>query len=62
MSKEKWIIHFGLQKIEHEKKLSEDFFTKYGNELVCITGWLAEPRFTVNELVAAIEAKIRSNK
>jgi hypothetical protein len=44
------------------KPIKQDFLAKYGNELVCITSWLAEPRFTVNELVAAIEAKIRSNK
>lgn len=44
------------------KPAEQEFFAKYGNEPVCITSWLAEPRFTVNELVAAIEAKIRSNK
>ena len=44
------------------KPPEQDFFSNYGNELVCINSWISEPKFTVNELAEAIEARIRSNK
>ena len=51
-----------LSEIAEFAKSEPHFFDKFGNDLISLNGWLGEPKFTVNELVAAIEAKIRSNK
>ena len=37
---------------------SKDFFETHGGELVCITSWLSEPRFTVEELYLAFRERL----
>ena len=39
---------------------SKDFFETHGGELVCITSWLSEPRFTVEELYLAFKRRLEA--
>lgn len=41
-----------------ETEPKQDFFQLYGTELVCITSWLGEPKFSVEELYIAFRERL----